>query len=108
MDSEPLNPIVQTALRAMKDGDRDAWLSLFDAKAVLTDDGTERDYKKWSDAEIFGAGRGRITTITGVADSGATIYADFHSARWGDFKTFWRFQIRSGKIVRLDVGQREG
>jgi len=35
----------------------------------------------------------------------AAIHADFHSARWGDFKTFWKFAIQRGKIVRLDVGQ---
>jgi hypothetical protein len=33
-----------------------------------------------------------------VADRGTTIHADFHSARWGDFKTFWKFGIKGGKI----------
>jgi hypothetical protein len=108
MESERLHPVVQAALKAIDDGDREAWLKLFDAKAILTDDGSERDYQKWSDAEIFGAGKGRITKVTGIADSGVTLHADFHSAQWGDFKTFWKFQVRGGKIVRLDVGQQEG
>ncbi len=108
MDADRLiDPVVKAAIDAMNDGDRDAWLGLFDADAILTDDGSERDYKQWSESEIFGAGKGRITSITKVANRGTTIYADFHSARWGDFKTFWKFAIQRGKIVRLDVGQQE-
>jgi len=91
----------------MNDGNREAWLGLFGPDAILTDDGTKRDYKQWSEAEIFGAGRGRITSITKVGNRGTTIHADFHSACWGDFKTFWKFAIQRGKIVRLDVGQEE-
>jgi len=108
MDSDRLlDSVVKAALEAMKQGDRDAWLGLFDERAVLTDDGNERDFKQWSDAELFGAGKGRITSITKVADRGVTIHADFHSVQWGDFKTFWKFTIEDGKIVRLDVGQEE-
>ena len=103
-----LDPIVKAALKATNEGDRDAWLGLFDVHAVLTDDGSERDYKQWSDSEIFGAAKGRITSISKVVDRGSTIHANFHSARWGDFKTFWKFEIQSGKIVRLEVGQQEG
>ncbi len=109
MDTDRLlDPVVKAALKAMNEGDRDAWLSLFDVRAVLTDDGDERDYKQWSDSEIFGAAKGRITSVTSVVDRGVTIHANFHSARWGDFKTFWKFKIEGGKIVRLDVGQEEG
>src|SRR5437879_5435046 len=103
-----LDPVVKAALEAMNDGNRDAWLGLFDARAILTDDGNERDYKHWSDSEIFGAGKGRIAFITRVVDKGVTIHANFHSAQWGDFKTFWKFKIQGGKIVRLDVGQEDG
>ncbi|SRR6266568_963554 len=109
MDSDRLlDPVVKAAFKAMNESDRDAWLGLFDANAILSDDGNERDYKQWSDSEIFGAGKGRITSITRVVDRGLTFHANFHSARWGDFKTFWKFEIEGGKIVRLDVGQEEG
>ena len=103
-----IDPIVKAALDAMRDGDRDAWLGLFADDTVLTDDGTERDFKQWSDGEIFGAGKGRITSVTEVADRGTTIHASFHSARWGDFKTFWKFAIQGGKIARLVVGEEDG
>jgi hypothetical protein len=33
-----------------------------------------------------------------------TFYARYHSDKWGDFKTFWRFKLADGKIARLDVG----
>jgi hypothetical protein len=32
----------------------------------------------------------------------------FHSDQWGDFRTYFRFQLSpSGKITRLDLGQAE-
>jgi hypothetical protein len=33
-----------------------------------------------------------------------TFHARYHSDKWGDFKTFWRFKVEDGKISKLDVG----
>jgi hypothetical protein len=36
------------------------------------------------------------------------VVGTFHSAQWGDFRTYFRFRLSpSGKIKRLDIGQAE-
>ena len=106
MNSDQLtHPVVKAAVSTMNAGNREGWLALFAADAVLTDDGSPHDYVDWSNRELFGQSRGYITAIDRVEDSGLTLYAQFHSDRWGDFPTFLKFQVQDGKITRLDVGQ---
>lgn len=99
------HPIVKAAMTAVNQNDRAAWLLLFAPNATLTDDGNRRRVSDWSDAELFGKGNGRISTIDSEAADGLTVHAVFHSAVWGEFKTFWKFEIQDEKITRLDVGQ---
>jgi hypothetical protein len=99
------HPLVRAAIIALNGRDRTAWLILFSADALLTDDGNSQDLVPWSDNELFGADHGQLTTVTRQEDGGLSIYGNFHSSRWGDFNTFMRFQVQDGKIVRLDVGQ---
>ena len=99
------NSVVRAALTALHAGDRKAWLALFDTHAILTDDGDKRNYVEWSDTELFGKGNGRIINIESEAADGLTINTLFHSTVWGEFKTFWTFEIQGDKITRLDVGQ---
>jgi len=106
MNKEELsNPIVKTAVTALHAGDRKAWLALFAPNAVLTDDANPRNYIEWSDSELFGKGNGRIIDIESETANGLTINTRFHSNVWGEFKTFWTFEIQGDKITRLDVGQ---
>ena len=106
MNKEQLShPIVKAAVSALHAGDRSAWLALFTPDAILTDDGNKRNAIEWSDSELFGKGNGRIINIDSEAANGLTIYAVFHSTVWGEFKTFWTFDIQGDKITRLDVGQ---
>jgi hypothetical protein len=100
------NVVVRTALEAINTRQREVWLGLFAPDAMLTDDGTPHDYVEWADAELFGvASGGQVTAITRVEDDGQTVYTDFHSNQWGDFRGVWKFQIQAGKITRLDVEQ---
>jgi ketosteroid isomerase-like protein len=99
------NPIVKAAIEAMNDGNRAAWFALFAPDAVLTDDDSEQDFTQWSDTELFGKDKGRVTAIDKVENNGLMLYAKFHSDKWGNFKTFMRFKVEDGKITRLDVGQ---
>ena len=99
------NPVVRAALTALHAGDRKAWLALFDTHAILTDDRDKRNYVEWSDTELFGKGNGRIIDIETETPNGLTINTLFHSTVWGEFKTFWTFEIQGDKITRLDVGQ---
>lgn len=98
------NPIVKAAVTALHAGDRSAWLALFAPNAVLTDDGNKRNYVEWSGSELFGKGNGRIINIESEEADGLTINTLFHSTVWGEFRTFWTFEI-GDKIARLDVGQ---
>lgn len=99
------NPTVRAAVQAMNDGDRAAWFRQFTSNPILTDDDNPRDFTAWSDSELFGKIRGWITSLDKVEDDGLLLYAKFHSDRWGDFKTTWKFSIRNGQIARLDVAQ---
>ncbi len=99
------NSVVRAALTALHAGDRKAWLALFDPHAVLTDDGNPRNYTEWSHSELFGKGNGRIIDIESEEANGLTINTLFHSTVWGEFRTFWTFEIQRDKITRLDVGQ---
>lgn len=106
MNTEELsNSIVKAAVTALHAGDRSAWLALFAPHATLTDDGNKRNTIEWSDSELFGKGNGRIINIESEVANGLTINTLFHSTVWGEFRTFWTFEIQGDKITRLDVGQ---
>lgn len=105
MNLEQLNPLVKAAIEAMNARDRDGWYALFSDDAVMTDDGEAHDFREWSDGELFGESGGSVTAVESIEDDGRTLYARFHSDRWGDFRTFMKFQISGSKITRLDVGQ---
>lgn len=99
------HPLVRRAVAALNAGDRDAWMAVFTRDATLTDDGRRQDFVKWSDRELFGKGRGRLTGIDREENGGLTLFGRFHSAQWGTFKTFLRFHQRGDKFCGLDVGQ---
>lgn len=103
--NELSQPVVRAALEAVNARNRQAWFDLFANHALLTDDGSPHDYRQWADSELFGQYRCRIDSINREEENGTLIHSDFHSERWGDFKTFWKFTLENGKISRLDVGQ---
>ncbi len=97
------NPTVKAAIDALQRGDRAAWLAQFASGAKLYDDGSPRDLAKFTAEAI---GHERFTTIERVAQDGLEVIGAFHSERWGDFKTCFRFQLSpAGKTTRLDIGQ---
>jgi hypothetical protein len=110
MSADPrLHPIVQAALAAMEQNDRAAFVALFTDDIVLTDDGEAHDFIEWCDSEVFapppGCSGGYITAIHQVEPSGLRFTGRLHSAQWGDFDVYNHFQLREGKIARLEVGQ---
>ncbi len=100
-------PIVRAAIEAVNSRNRQAWLALFAADATLTDDGSPHDVQQWADSELFGQYHCRINAIDRKENNGTLIHSDFHSERWGDLKTFWKFTLENDKITRLDVGQED-
>ena len=60
-------------------------------------------YRSFLDYIIIADG---ITTIDKVEDNGTSIYGQFHSDTWGDFKTYFKFYIsKEGRIYKLEIGQ---
>jgi hypothetical protein len=97
------NKIVKEAIEAWQQGNSELWLSFFTIDAKLLDDGNIRNFKKFSTEAI---GHERFTGIDKVEDSGLSVYGQFHSDTWGDFKTYFKFRInKEGRISQLEIGQ---
>jgi hypothetical protein len=97
------NPTVKAAFQAWQEGDSTLWLSYFTADAQLLDDGHPRNFSNFSTEAI---GHERFTSIDIVKDSGRSIYGQFHSDTWGDFKTYFKFHLdANSKIYKLEIGQ---
>ncbi len=97
------NPTVKAAIDALQRDDRNAWSALFESDAALYDDGNPRSLDKFTKDAL---GHERFTSIESVNNNGLDIVGGFHSDQWGDFRTYFRFQLSSsGKIKRLDIGQ---
>ena len=97
------NPIVKSAIDALQQGDLQAWNALFAADASLFDDGRKIDLAAFSKDAL---GHERFTAIDKVENNGLDIYGKFHSDKWGDFKTYFKFHINGeNKITKLEIGQ---
>jgi hypothetical protein len=97
------NPTVKAAIEAFQTGDRKAWSVLFEHDAELFDDGSPRSLEKFTRDAL---GHERFTSFDRVSPDGLEVVGKFHSEQWGDFKTYFRFQLGpDGKIHRLDIGQ---
>ncbi len=99
------NPTVRAAIDALQRGDRKAWAALFEPAAKLYDDGSPRSLETFTQEAV---GHERFTTIDRVENNGLDVFGAFHSPQWGDFQTYFKFQLSlAGKVARLDIGQVE-
>jgi len=99
------NPVVRAAIGALQKGDRRAWSTLFESDAKFYDDGSPRNLETFTRDAL---GHERFTSIERVENNGLDLVGAFHSDRWGDFRTYFKFQLSpAGKIARLDIGQAE-
>ncbi len=99
------NPKVRGAIEALQAGNKAEWLACFTADATLTDDGSPRSFTGFSDEAL---GHERFTSIDRVDNNGLDVYGSFHSDRWGDFATYFKFHPGSdGRFARLDIGQQQ-
>ena len=104
VDTDKLtNPTVRDAIEALQKGDKQAWTSLFEPDATLYDDGSPRSLARFTQEAL---GHERFTSIDRVENRGLDLNGSFRSKKWGNFRTFFSFQLSpSGKISRLDIGQ---
>jgi hypothetical protein len=97
------DPVVRAAIDALQDGNTQAWSALFELDALLYDDGRPRSLEEFTRDAM---GHERFTSIEHVSNHGLDIVGHFHSEKWGDFRTYFRFQLGpEAKIRRLDIGQ---
>jgi hypothetical protein len=98
------NELIRAAIEAINEQDRNSWYSVFSKDAKLFDEGKERDFRRWSDNEIFGSDPPLVTSILKVEREGFTVYCKFHSRVWGESKIYMTFTITGGHISKLDTG----
>ena len=97
------NEIVKAALDAWQSADLVSWLMCFTPNAILFDDGNPRDLDAFSSQAI---GEERFISFDKVENDGKDVFGQFHTEKWGNFKTYFKFSINEeGKIDRLDIGQ---
>jgi hypothetical protein len=97
------NPTVRAAIEALQAGDRLAWAALFEPGAKLFDDGSPRSLVRFNEEAL---GHERFVSLDKVENHGLDLTGHFHSDRWGDFRTYFRFKLSpAGKITQLDIGQ---
>lgn len=97
------NQTVQKAIVALQNADQTTWFSLFTEDARLFDDGNKKNFKSFFKKAI---GHERFTSIDKTENNSLSIYGKFHSDLWGNFQTYFKFEINDeGKINRLDIGQ---
>jgi len=97
------NPTVRAAIEALQKGDRKAWSALFEDEVEFYDDGSPRSFKEFTRDALA---HERFTAIDRVENDGLDLMGDFHSDKWGDFRTYFRFRLSpAGKIRRLEIGQ---
>ena len=85
------NRIVRAAIEALQNGNRKTWSALFEPDAELYDDGSPRSLKEFTRDAL---GHERFTSIDRVENNGLDLTGAFHSDRWGDFQTYFRFSSR--------------
>ena len=97
------NPTVRAVIKALQDGDKEAWAALFEPVATLYDDGSPRSLREFTREAV---GHERFISIDRIDNGGLDLIGDFRSEKWGDFRTYFRFHLSpSGKVLRLDIGQ---
>jgi len=104
MDTNQLtNSTVKKAIDALQAADRRGWFDLFTGNVEFYDDGNKQNFKSFFEKAL---GHERFTKIDKVSNNGLDVYGQFHSDQWGDFKTYFKFQVNhQGQITRLDIGQ---
>ena len=98
-----IDPTVAKFIDAVNANNRSQLFDVLAENATMSDDGTDHDLRKWTDAEIFSA-HGRLA-VESVDNSGTQLIANYTNERWGSMRTAWRFVVKGNKIARFETGQ---
>jgi hypothetical protein len=100
------DPAVRTFVTAVNAQDRDAVAAILTGDATMSDDGSDRDLRQWTDAELFNGHAGDVMEVVSESDAGRALMVDIHSDKWGTMRTTWQFTVTGeGKISRFETGQ---
>lgn len=97
------DPVVRAFVTALNANDKDAFFGLLTPDATMSDDGTERNLRDWTEREVFSS-NGRME-VEDEADGGRTLVATYTNDTWGSMRTAWRFTVEGGKVSRFETGQ---
>jgi hypothetical protein len=100
---EPSNPVVRRFVAALNAGDRPGLFAVLTSDATMSDDGSERDLKEWTEREIFSS-HGHMNVESEAAD-GQSLIATYSNSTWGEMRTAWRFELSGDQIARFETGQ---
>lgn len=97
------DPVVRAFVTALNANDKDAFFGLLTPDATMSDDGTERNLRDWTEREVFSS-NGRME-VEDEADGGRTLVATYTNDTWGSMRTAWRFTVEGDKVARFETGQ---
>jgi hypothetical protein len=97
------DPAVRALVTAINSNDEQAFFAALTPDATMSDDGSDRDLRQWSDREIFGS-RGHMD-VESESDGGRSLVANYRNDTWGAMRTRWSFTVADGKVSRFETGQ---
>ncbi|MFI9005009.1 nuclear transport factor 2 family protein [Streptomyces sp. NPDC053541] len=97
------DPVVRAFVTALNANDRDAFFGVLTPDASMSDDGTERNLRDWTEREVFSS-HGRME-VEDENDGGRSLVATYTNDTWGSMRTAWRFTVEGDKVARFETGQ---
>lgn len=97
------HPAVRAFVTALNAHDRDGFQAALTPDATMSDDGADRDLKRWTEQEIFSSNG--YMDVESETDDGLSLVASYSNDTWGDMRTRWRFTVQDGKVSRFETGQ---
>ncbi|UQA96151.1 nuclear transport factor 2 family protein [Streptomyces halobius] len=97
------NPVVRAFVTALNAHDRSGFQAALAPDATMSDDGTDRDLRQWTEQEIFSS-NGHME-VESETDDGLSLLARYSNDTWGDMRTRWRFTVQDGKVIRFETRQ---
>jgi hypothetical protein len=97
------DPAVRAFVAALNAHDEEALLHTLTPDATMSDDGSDRDLRKWLDNEVF-ASRGHMD-VEKETDGGRSLVARYRNDTSGEMRTAWRFTVEDGRVSRFEAGQ---
>ncbi|MET8508802.1 nuclear transport factor 2 family protein [Streptomyces sp. NPDC004787] len=97
------DPVVRAFVTALNANDRDALFGVLTPDATMSDDGTERNLRDWTEREVFSS-HGRME-VEDENDDGRSLVATYTNDTWGSMRTAWRFTVEGDKVARFETGQ---